>query len=411
MTRGWSKRIRSSGTRAADQRGATLVLVASSMVALLGFAALAVDVGNLLLARTQAQSAADAGALAGAGWLAVYPADSANARAEAIKFARPNLVQGDTVAVLASDVDVNLDSATVTVRVIRSSDRGTPIGTFFARILGINDVDIGATATAWAQPVGGDDEVEEQCFLPIAMPDRWWEDEAGGVRADYTDTWDPDLEAKKVTDTVADTYKSPFDSLASNPSGYVEADKGLEVYIRSATGGGGDMSPGWYFPWTPFGEEAVLGDDPGGAEYRSRFTGCMNGNYGIGDDVYTEPGAMIGPTKQGFEELIALDPSAAWSTSQNCVVRAGSCVSASPRIKPVPLFDPTLPPDAGRKEFTISNIGYIFVEGEQTVAGMGKVYVGRWLGGTLAPGGGGGEGGGGGGPTEEPLPRTLKLIR
>jgi hypothetical protein len=399
----WKKRIR-------DERGATLVLVAASMVALLGFAALAVDVGNLLLARTEAQAAADAGALAGAGWLAVYPEDAANAKAEAIKFAGPNRVSGDSVAVLDTDVDVNLDSATVTVRVIRSAARGTSIPTFFAGILGVNDVDIGATATAWAQPVGGDENVEEQCFLPIAMPDRWWEDEGTLTRATYDDTWDPDLEAKKVTDDVADSYGSPFDPDATNVSGYTDDDKGTPVYIRSATGGGGDMSPGWYFPWTPFGEESrINGDDPGGAEYRSRFTGCMNGSYGITDSVYTEPGAMIGPTDQGFGDLIALDPNVSFNQVKGCVVNSsGSCVSASPRIKPVPLFDPTLPPDAGRKSFTISNIGYIFVEGETTLPKLGKVWVGRWLGGTLSPGDGSP---GPGGPTEEPLPRRLRLIR
>jgi hypothetical protein len=384
------------------------------MVAILSAAALAVDAGNLYLARTQAQAAADAGALAGAGWLAVYPTDSAGARDEAQRFASPNQVQGDSVIVLDTDIDVNLDSATVTVRVIRSEDRGAPIPTFFATIFGVNDVDIGAEATAWAQPVGGDESVEDECFLPIAMPDRWWEDAGTLTRATHDDTWDPNPELDaKSDDSVADTYVSPFDSEATNPSGYTDSDKGQPVYIRSATGGGGDMGPGWYFPWTPFGEESrINGDDPGGAEYRSRFTGCMNGSYGISDSVYTEPGAMIGPTDQGFEDMIALEPDQFWNNSGGdggCVwdTSVGGCVSSSPRIKPVPLFDPTMPPDAGRKNFTISNIGYIFVEGQTTLPKSGKVYVGRWLGGTLNPGNGGDTSPG---PTEQPLPRALRLI-
>jgi Flp pilus assembly protein TadG len=48
------------------QRGAIAVLVMVAMVPLLGFAALAVDVGNLVVARNELQNAADAGALAGA---------------------------------------------------------------------------------------------------------------------------------------------------------------------------------------------------------------------------------------------------------------------------------------------------------------------------------------------------------
>ena len=55
---GWKRRLR-------DERGATLVLVAASMVALLGFAALAVDVGHAYERRRQMQNAADAGARPG----------------------------------------------------------------------------------------------------------------------------------------------------------------------------------------------------------------------------------------------------------------------------------------------------------------------------------------------------------
>src|SRR5579884_3664034 len=48
------------------ERGASLVLVAAVLVALLAAASLAVDLGLLYVARSQAQRAADAAALAGA---------------------------------------------------------------------------------------------------------------------------------------------------------------------------------------------------------------------------------------------------------------------------------------------------------------------------------------------------------
>src|SRR5947209_17569038 len=47
-------------------RGSILPLVALALVGLCGFVALAVDVGMLLVARTQCQNAADAAAMAGA---------------------------------------------------------------------------------------------------------------------------------------------------------------------------------------------------------------------------------------------------------------------------------------------------------------------------------------------------------
>lgn len=53
-------------SRRASERGQTIILVAVSMVALLGMAALAIDVVTLYVARSEMQRAADAAALAGA---------------------------------------------------------------------------------------------------------------------------------------------------------------------------------------------------------------------------------------------------------------------------------------------------------------------------------------------------------
>ena len=51
---------------AQSERGAVTVLVAVSMLAVLGFCALAIDMGMLYVAHNDAQRAADAEALAGA---------------------------------------------------------------------------------------------------------------------------------------------------------------------------------------------------------------------------------------------------------------------------------------------------------------------------------------------------------
>ena len=62
MTSAWQRRK--------GERGQTILLVAASLVTLLGMAALAIDVVTLYMARAEAQRAADAGALAGAKMLA-----------------------------------------------------------------------------------------------------------------------------------------------------------------------------------------------------------------------------------------------------------------------------------------------------------------------------------------------------
>ena len=50
----------------ADERGLALIFVALGFLAFVSAAMLAVDVGMFMVARTQAQNSADAGALAGA---------------------------------------------------------------------------------------------------------------------------------------------------------------------------------------------------------------------------------------------------------------------------------------------------------------------------------------------------------
>jgi hypothetical protein len=50
-----------------NQRGASAIIIAICLIMLVGFIALAIDVGHLMVARNELQNAADAGALAGAG--------------------------------------------------------------------------------------------------------------------------------------------------------------------------------------------------------------------------------------------------------------------------------------------------------------------------------------------------------
>lgn len=64
--------------RRKQERGATLVLVTMFMVALFGFAALSLDVGNVLREQRKEQTGTDAGALAGVAMLTNNPQPSVN---------------------------------------------------------------------------------------------------------------------------------------------------------------------------------------------------------------------------------------------------------------------------------------------------------------------------------------------
>ncbi|WP_159800997.1 pilus assembly protein TadG-related protein [Arthrobacter zhaoguopingii] len=138
-----------------SQQGASTVIVAVLMVALLGFTALVVDVGAMYAEKAQLQNGADAAALAIAG-------DCARGDLCTIAAVTPT---GEDMA----DGNANDDSSGVasidlsvpgTVRVeTNARDAATGADSLslnFARIFGIETSDIGASAEAsWGPPSGG----------------------------------------------------------------------------------------------------------------------------------------------------------------------------------------------------------------------------------------------------------------
>jgi Flp pilus assembly protein TadG len=79
-----------------DQKGAVIVVTAFSLLAILGFAGLAVDLGYLYVVKCELQRAADAGAMAGARAVYPFPLDSATFPLNPLCAAA--LVQGRAIA-------------------------------------------------------------------------------------------------------------------------------------------------------------------------------------------------------------------------------------------------------------------------------------------------------------------------
>jgi hypothetical protein len=312
-----SARISALKSKFREQRGAVLIVVAGGMLALTSVVALAVDVGLMTTARLEAQRAADAAALAGAGAFVGSPGNELLARQLATDFASYNDVRFDAVQLQDDDISIDRDALKVSVWVYRNRDRGNAIPTFFARVFGINEVNIAAMATAEAAPAGG-----IQCLLPIAVPDRWHE--AGGP-GNNANTYDPDDGDYYIPwiETNADNvqYNEGF-------TGYSEADLGMQIPLKSNTSTTG-LNPSWYYPWRP---PYQMGAD----DYRTNVDTCVDGYQG------------------------SIDPS--------------KC-RQSPRVRPVPLFDPRESPDLGSKPFTFTNFVGMFVEKIE-----GKTVYGRWLG-------------------------------
>ncbi len=98
-----------TGRKRSDRRGATLVLIAILMVALLGMVAFAIDLGYIATVKTELQRSVDAGALAGAGLLVE---GEAIATAEVMNFIQMNKVGGSDFNFSGEGGEPALDSGT-----------------------------------------------------------------------------------------------------------------------------------------------------------------------------------------------------------------------------------------------------------------------------------------------------------
>jgi Flp pilus assembly protein TadG len=143
---------------ARDERGSILPLVGLCLMVVLGFGAIAIDLGQQATLRSELQATADATALAAASQLP----DLTKARNKALDYAEKNMPEATNGTVLADDDIVFgtwysntrqfvedgpvINAVKVTVR--RSSANGNPAPTFFLHIFGQDHADLSAGATA-----------------------------------------------------------------------------------------------------------------------------------------------------------------------------------------------------------------------------------------------------------------------
>jgi Flp pilus assembly protein TadG len=153
------------------RRAAVAIQVAVSMTAIIGFAALSIDVGSMYNARGDLQRTADAAALAAASKLAAFNEGDPTelARAEAIDFTHKNKVFGRQVTLENSDIEfgravpsqgggfdfqtttANPDAVRVRVKLEEGSANGA-LSLYFARVFGYDSADLDAEAIAMLIP-------------------------------------------------------------------------------------------------------------------------------------------------------------------------------------------------------------------------------------------------------------------
>jgi hypothetical protein len=382
-----------------DERGMSMVFTGIGMMAFLAATTLSIDVGMFMAGRTQAQSSADSGALAGATALVFnnYSDRSATGPAvsSAISAATSNQVVGQAPSVKPADVTFPNDPSgqpnRVKVTVYRTQARGNAIPTLMGVLFGVNTVDIGATATAEAAPANA-----ETCVMPFTIPDKWIENVDANGTPDGT--WNPnstfDMYAKNGSlMSPHDVYYPPG---SASPTGYSPiTDLGLELVLKSNNQN--KVAPSMYNPWD-------LPGSIGASDYSNNIANCNTNMFQIGDNMPPENGNMVGPTQQGVAALIAKDPNAYWDTSCNCV--KGSQFPVSPRVAVVPLYDPVAYAQGQQsgKNATLQMINYLgfFIE---PLGGAGDV-VGR-----ITPIGGLVKGTGPGSSPAGAFPKVIRLVQ
>lgn len=357
-----------------NNSGAAMIIVVIVAAVLFGMLALSADMGYLFLARNQLQNAADAGALAGAPEIAYLfggaTGSEQSARDKAIEYATKYLAADRLVEATDVEVDISSDASVFgvagyagpAIRVtVRRTGETSPVILFFGRILGKPEVGVMAIAVARLVPV------QTGCgFVPWSV---------------------------------------------RNFSGTLNI--GDQAVFKYNAQGVGREEPGWFSPvqFPALSRPECGNPQPGGNAYRGYIvTGSScDCPFGIGDTLSIETGNLVGPTKQGVDDLIAKDPNAQYDATTHTVINSnhGENWMQSERIINVLLFPNDLVLDSNTREVPIAAIGSFFLQGV-TITGTGKTNTANVTGFFVGITTGGGTPGG---PGTQSFIFTSQLIR
>ncbi|MBN2410661.1 hypothetical protein JXQ31_03145 [candidate division KSB1 bacterium] len=180
------------------------------------------------------------------------------------------------------------------------------VNLFFARVLGLDQAAIYAEATAEIGKLKGTGDLK-----PWAIPDMQW----------------------------------PL---------------GAPVLIKAGELGAEGTSSGFFYPvdYPPLNRGTP---EVGAQIYEQKILDGAGCDVFIDDILQVEPGNQVGPTVQGVNALIDMDPNANWDG--NKVADSAYPGFSSPRIIKVPLYDSNLAPDSGRNTVTVVGLGSFFLMG------------------------------------------------
>jgi Flp pilus assembly protein TadG len=277
-----------------SERGASLVLVGVSLLALLSILTLAVDLGMLYVARSEAQRAADSAALAGAyvfmtsgctsassGCVAGGPQEAvARQRAEVV--GGGNYILGQQAAIKDDDVTFSYPSSTepqITVVVQRTVQRENAVPTIFAKMFGVFGVNVSADATAEAFSPGNE---ANGCVLPFLVGNC------------DTNPDDP-LGVNSQCPAPAKYFYDP--STGATDTSVL----GKQIELHFGTSASGAAAPSqWYM--------IAFSGSQSGSQLQNNIVQCAPTPVACGDTLQTYNGKSVGPITHGVNNLINATP-------------------------------------------------------------------------------------------------------
>ncbi|HXH51364.1 MAG TPA: pilus assembly protein TadG-related protein [Terriglobia bacterium] len=383
-----------------DDRGVSILIIAVSMVFVLGIAGLGIDLASLYVGRNQAQRAADAGALAAAQYIALKctagsgtltPDCQAKAKDKAVAVTNANLIAGVTPNITTADVtfiETSANDPQLQVIAGRDTAHTNPMPTFFVKIFGIYSANVSAKAVAEAfNPAGGGPPVGAKCLKPWLMPNcdpghNWT---SGYKNPACADSSFPSGYASQFIDSYP---SSPYSTTLLNPgSSSGGGVQGETITIKSSDPSQASGPSKFYPVYLPPGQVASAcpscanggggGGPSSGSLYRQNIECCNTTQISCGSQVIQPiTGNMVGPTGQGVDCLIHQQGSSGQDTiavpgsgGDLWTITAGSAnpygqsgpIDTSDSVVTVPLYDgtPLCPGNSCASQITVTVVGYL----------------------------------------------------
>ena len=373
-------------------KGQVLVFVALAIFALLGLAALGIDVGYMYSVRHELQRSADAGALAGASAFTTGDWNDPGVRGIADNLAREFATKDKVIQTLLNPAEPPVGEVHVDIihqqldQIEVVTSRNADL--FFARIFGMANKLITARAVAQAKLIGPTATVN--CITPFAIPYPW------------------------VDNAAQNGLYDPGEHVYTTCEGGVGMCPGAAITLKVGSPSSDNNSPSGQ---QSSGQFFLMQGNVGGETFQGANdlrnyieNGCFNINLGLPVDLMT--GNVMWPTVQGIQDVIDRANREGYSRSFPDITDAHEMTS--PRVIRVVIYDPTYPITGGGSGGTQGTgasvpVGY-------TLAGFWIDSVGKqgnngWVTGNYIPGTAFATSTEGGGPNTGTEIKTISLVK